>query len=77
MLTLKLNSETEKNVIYNYYPEGKTVCGKVSINKITGDIKPEISENDELGRYLMHAIKRVKEYFENGEYKKSDMVAWY
>lgn len=77
MLILKLNSETEKKAIYYYYPEGKEVCGKVSINKMTGDVKPEASENDEFGRYLMHAVKRVKEYFENGEYKENDMVAWY
>lgn len=77
MLILKLNSETEKNVVYNYYPEGKGIYGKVSIDKMTGDIESKAAKNDKFDRYLMHAIKRIREYYGSGKYKNSDMVAWY
>lgn len=77
MLILRLISETGKSVEYNYYPEGKKIYGKVVIDKITGDISTVCSADDEFGRYLMHAVKRIKDYFEEGEYRAEDMVAWY
>lgn len=77
MLTLQLNKESDNNVLYNYYPENKEEFGTVLIDKTTGEITTGISGNDKFGRYLMHAVKRVKEYFEKGTYQKEDIVAWY
>ena len=36
-----------------------------------------VAKSDEFGRYKIHAIKRIKEYFGNKKFMTEDIVAWY
>lgn len=72
-----MNKESDRNAAYNYYPEDQENFGTIIINKTMGEIETNLSSNDKFGRYIMHAVKRVIEYFEEGVYKKQDFVVWY
>ena len=78
MLLLKLIKETDSMVVYNYYPEQKEEFGTVMLDKKTGEITDaKISSNDLHKRYMHHAVSKICQFFENGEYKQEDIVAWY
>ncbi|MDD6202469.1 MAG: hypothetical protein PUB13_05950 [Lachnospiraceae bacterium] len=78
MLKLKLMNKCDGKIVFNYYPEGKSDFGTVSINEKTGEIDiMNVAQNDEFGRYKIHAINRIKEYFENKKFVTEDIVAWY
>lgn len=78
MLLLKLINETDSTVVYNYFPEQKEEFGTVILDKKTGEIiDVEISSNDLHKRYMHHAVSKVCQFFENGVYKKEEIVAWY
>lgn len=78
MLKLKLINQYDGKIVFNYYPNGKSDFGTVSINESTGEIVVlTVAKNDEFGRYKIHAIKRIKEYFNNKNFMIEDIVAWY
>lgn len=78
MLILKLLSQDSGKIVFNYYPEGKEDFGTLSLNEHTGEISViSVPECDEFGRYRIHAIKRIKEYFQNKHFELEDIVVWY
>ena len=78
MLTLELVEECDEKMVYHYYPEGKAEFGTVSINKDTGEILVlKTAKGDEFGFYKFHVLSTLQKYYESGEYKQKDMVAWY
>ncbi len=77
MLWLELVSNTQDEVIYNYFPERESEYGTVSINKATGELDvKKVSANDEYKRYLFHAISRIEKYFKEKNFQEKDTVAW-
>lgn len=77
MLRLELVENTQEEIVYNYFPEGESEYGTISINKVTGelDIK-KISTNDAHKRYLFHAVSRIEKYHVENKYLERDMAAW-
>lgn len=77
MLRLELVSNTQKEVIYNYFPEHDNEYGIVSINKDTGEPSiVKISPNDEFRTYLYHAISTMERYFKEDNFRDKDTIAW-
>lgn len=77
MLRLELVSNTQEEVIYNYFPEHESEYGTVSINKATGELDvKKVSVNDEYKRYLYHAISTVEMYFKEDSFREKATVAW-
>lgn len=78
MLKLKFISRDNGKIVFNYYPEGKEKYGSISINEETGEINIlNMADNDEFGTYKIHAVKKMKEYFQNKNFLAEDIVAWY
>lgn len=77
MLRLELVSETQKEVIYNYFPEKGNEYGTVSMDKATGEFSViDLSADDKFHIYLMHAVSRIEKYFAENNFKENDTVAW-
>lgn len=77
MLRLELVGNTQKEVIYNYFPEQGKEYGTVSMNKDTGEFSVvKISANDEFRTYLSHAVSKIKKYSAENIFLEHDVVAW-
>lgn len=71
-------NQYDGKIVFNYYPEGENEYGTISINENTGEVNIlSIAQNDEFGSYKIHAIKRIKEYFDRRKFIFEDIVAWY
>lgn len=79
MVTLKLIELNNDMVIYEYYPEDKREYpGKIALNFKTKErIFMKDSPEDFNRMYASHAIIKVEEYYLNGEFKESGLVAWW
>lgn len=78
MLKLILMEQNAGMAIYNYYPEGEGEPGSISIDKKNGKIDVlHVPKNDEFGRYKIHAIRKISEYFDKQVFREEDVVAWY
>lgn len=80
MLKFVMVEETDEIVIYNYYPEGKSVYGTISFNKKTKEckiIKLSEEETDYFTWYARHMFSRCRKFHDEGQYEKEGMVAWY
>lgn len=78
MLHLRLYDENCDMAVYHYYPERSNDYGIVKINKMDGSIEViKVATSDTNSVYLHHTISRITEYFENGQYEKETVVAWY
>ena len=78
MLTLKLISENEQELVFNYHPEGNSEFGTIVVNKRSEELHLlHDAENDEFGIYKVHAVSKIKEYLQNKVFLKETTVAWY
>lgn len=78
MLKLKLIKRIAGKIVFNYYPEGKEIFGTISVDERTGEMDVvRVSENDEFGRYKLHALKRIREFINGDTFTEEDIVAWY
>lgn len=78
MLILKIISEDSKQIVFHYYPEGKTKYGVVVIDKEEQDVSSyEIAKNDEFRSYLGHAISNALRYLTDRHFKNQTTIAWY
>ena len=78
MLKYALIKETEKELHYEYFPEGSTVSGVIVYNKETGKCNIlKLSENDKHQRYALKMFKKIREFTDNGSFKREGIVAWY
>lgn len=78
MLEYELFKESDEEVIYKYYPEGKKQAGLVSVSKSTGECKiNELSLDDRHQRYALKLFKKLKEYASNNSFNLKGMIAWY
>lgn len=78
MLKLKVISRIAGKIVFNYYPEDKESFGIISVDESTGEMDVvRIAENDEFGRYKIHAIKRIREFLKGDTFATEDIVAWY
>lgn len=77
MLRLKLVKEDDVRMYFEYYPEDKELSGRISIDKSNGNIELlQQAENDEFGGYKVHAVSKIREYFNEKAYKENQIVAW-
>lgn len=78
MLKYKLIKDSGDYVSYNYFPEGRTDGGTVTINKKTGAISNVVlAKTDKFRRYCNHMVSELLEFFKKGEYKSDGIIAWY
>ncbi len=78
MLVLKRVEWNDGKIVFNYYPEGKDSFGSISVDENSGELNVlRIAENDEFENYKVHAITRIREYFENRNFLQEDVVSWY
>lgn len=77
MVLLKLLELTEHKVIYEYFPEGKEISGKVELNLVTGERRIIEKAEGYMSSYAFHALKKIEEYCDTGDFKESGIVAWY
>ncbi len=78
MLKFILEKETEKEVVYRYYPEGNEDSGLVSYDKEKKECSiVTLSVQDRHQRYACKMFARIRAYATNGSFEKEGMVAWY
>lgn len=78
MLKLYLTTVHENILEYQYFPEGASVYGILSIKTATGEIQIiKAAENDNYRQYLRHAVSELRKFHESGAYCKESTVAWY
>jgi CRISPR/Cas system-associated exonuclease Cas4 (RecB family) len=78
MLTYKLIKESEKEAIYEYYPEGSLDAGLISYNKISKEKKVvRQSLDDRHKRYAMKMFQKIRESENEGELPQRGMIVWY
>ena len=78
MNELKLLLSNEEHIVYQYTPESKGEPGKITVNRITGDVFLSVrAEQDGSGRYGQYAVKRVKEYVAKKNLPIDAVQAWY
>lgn len=78
MLKYILEKETDKEVVYKYYPEGNKDFGLVSFDKEKNACSiVTLSPNDRHQRYAQKMFARIREFTSNGSFEKEGMIAWY
>lgn len=77
MVRIELLEMNEDYVRYKFFPEKSEICGIVSLNRKTGEKAIEKTVDGYGSNYAAHAIYRVSEYWEKGEFKEQDLIAWY
>ena len=78
MLTLRVKSESEEKIVYDFFPENTGERGTIELNKNDGEISViKVADGDEYSRYLHHAVSKAREFFEKGHYEDNISVAWY
>lgn len=78
MLTLQLIEKNDSKIIYDFFPEDRDQHGSIEVDPNNGSVSViKNAENDELGNYARHAISKVIELYESGDYPSSATVAWY
>lgn len=78
MLKFKKLKETEKMVTYEYYPEGGTDSGVVSVEKTSGECNVDVlATNDKHRRYALKLFSRLRTFSKDGIFEKEGKIAWY
>lgn len=78
MLKFVLEKETNSNVVYKYYPEGKDDVGIVSYDKVNRECKIVILATQDIHkRYAFKMFSRIRKCAENGFFEKEGTIAWY
>ena len=78
MLKYVLERETDDEMVYRYFPEGKTDSGLVSYNKKTGELSViELAPGEKFRTYALKMFYKIRTIIANGEFRQSGIVAWY
>lgn len=78
MLKFVLEQETEKAVVYRYYPEGNEDSGVISYDKEQKDFNIiALSSQDRHMRYAYKMLARIRNYADNGFFEQAGTIAWY
>ena len=78
MLKFILEKETDKEVLYRYYPEGTDDGGLVSYNKEQKSCSiVTLPKQDRHQRYAMKMFAKIRTYATEGSFQKEGMIAWY
>ena len=78
MLKFILEKETDKEVIYRYYPEGTEDAGLVSYDKERKECSiVTLSAQDRHQRYACKMFARIRTYATQGSFEKEGKIAWY
>lgn len=78
MLTYKFYKTDGNLTFYHYFPQGNGDAGIISIDRETGKITIVKSSNDDFGnRFAFKLINRLKEFFEDKDYKQEGKIVWY
>lgn len=78
MLTFIMEKETDKDVVYRYYPEGNEDSGLVSYDKEKKECSiVTLSTQDKHQRYACKMFARIRACATTGFFEKEGMIAWY
>ncbi len=78
MLKYNLIKETDKTVLYKYFPEGESDSGVVAFDKQSGSCSIDtLADNDRHKIYALKLFKRIREFASKGTFEKEGTVAWY
>lgn len=78
MLTFELLQETERDIMFKYYPENGAKYGVVSYDKLNrGFSIVTLSENDHHKIYAQKMIARIQRDASIGKFKEKGTIAWY
>ena len=77
VVKIELLELTDKIVKYKYIPENSDEYGIVSFDRVTGKKKIDKLVSGYSMNYPAHAFHRIKEYLENNNFQKKDVIAWY
>jgi hypothetical protein len=78
MLKFILEKETDKEVVYRYYPEGTEDGGLVSYDKEKKECSiVTLSAQDRHQRYACKMFARIRAYATDGFFEKEGTIAWY
>lgn len=78
MIKLYLVEKTKTYVKYEYYPEDKGKPGILQLDLKTGEVSViQKAGNDDFGIYTPHAYRKLKGYFEAGNYPEEDSSTWF
>ena len=77
MLKYNLINETDKEIIYEYFPEGGKLHGVVSFNKATQECSTvRTADNDKHLRYALKMFKRIRVFARDNNFEKTGYIAW-
>ena len=77
MVRIELLELTEDFARYKFFPENSKDYGVVALDRRS---RERVFEKQVAGygtTYAAHALRRVEEYQEKGDYLSQDIVAWY
>ena len=78
MLTFELLQESERNIMFKYYPENGAKYGVVSYDKLDkGFSIVTLPENDRHKIYAQKMIARIQRDARKGQFKEKGTLAWY
>ena len=79
MVGFELQSLSDSEVVYRYYPENDMDAeGVVSYDRSTGARSVvSVAPGDEFSSYSSHLFNRLDEFNESGEFEDRGYVAWY
>ena len=78
MLKFSLIEETFEKAVYKYFPEGGTVAGIVSFDKVEKvNSIVVLAANDKHKRYALKLFSRIIEFSDNNFFQKEGIIAWY
>lgn len=68
---------TDQIARYRYFPENSKKSGIVALNRRTGERDLEKKIDGYGNNYAAHALRRIEEYQEKGNFLEKDVVVWY
>ena len=78
MLKYILERETDNEMVYRYFPEGKSESGLVSYDKNTGELSViELAPGELFRTYALKMFYKIRTFINNGVFRQSGIVAWY
>ena len=78
MLTFELFQETERDLVFKYYPENGTLYGVFSYDKIDKVFSiVNLSKNDHHRIYAQKMIARIQRDASQGKFDEKGTIAWY
>ena len=76
MLKYNLIKETDKEIRYEYFPEGGKLSGVVSFDKVTQECSTvRTANNDKRHRYALKMFKRIRELAHDNNFEQSGFIA--